>query len=119
VRIRNFALQSLDWFCLVSIVVLIVERQIADLGLFESKLRRSQSHHCASQFAVKRITAKAADHYRNAILAHVRFPYEKLQKMNMRVSRSATIPGSLSDLKEIGCKSVWLVHISPLFRPIE
>jgi len=27
--------------------------------------------------------------------------------------------GSLSDLKEIGCKSVWLVYISPLFRPIE
>jgi hypothetical protein len=26
---------------------------------------------------------------------------------------------SLSDLKEIGCKSVWLVYISPLFRPIE
>jgi hypothetical protein len=26
---------------------------------------------------------------------------------------------SLSDLKEIGCKSVWPVHISPLFRPIE
>jgi hypothetical protein len=22
-------------------------------------------------------------------------------------------------LKEIGCKSVWLVYISPLFRPIE
>ena len=22
--------------------------------------------------------------------------------------------GSLSDLKEIGCRSVWLVHISPL-----
>ena len=28
-------------------------------------------------------------------------------------------PSSLSDLKEIGCKSVWLVYISPLFRPIE
>src|SRR5665213_1275072 len=27
--------------------------------------------------------------------------------------------GSLSGLKEIGCKSVWLVYISPLFRPIE
>jgi len=26
---------------------------------------------------------------------------------------------SLSDLKEIGCKSIWLVYISPLFRPIE
>jgi hypothetical protein len=26
---------------------------------------------------------------------------------------------SLSDLKEIGCKSAWLVYISPLFRPIE
>ncbi len=26
---------------------------------------------------------------------------------------------SLSDLKEIGCKSVWLPYISPLFRPIE
>jgi hypothetical protein len=26
---------------------------------------------------------------------------------------------SLSDLKEIGCKSGWLVYISPLFRPIE
>jgi hypothetical protein len=23
--------------------------------------------------------------------------------------------GSLSDLKELGCKSVWTVHISPLF----
>jgi hypothetical protein len=29
------------------------------------------------------------------------------------------IPSSLSDLKEIGCKSVWTVHISPLFRAIE
>jgi len=29
------------------------------------------------------------------------------------------VPSSLSDLKEIGCKSVWLVYISPLFRPIE
>ena len=27
--------------------------------------------------------------------------------------------GNLPDLKEIGCKSVWLVYISPLFRPIE
>jgi hypothetical protein len=26
---------------------------------------------------------------------------------------------SLPDLKEISCKSVWTVHISPLFRPIE
>jgi hypothetical protein len=26
---------------------------------------------------------------------------------------------SLSDLKEIGFKGVWAVHISPLFRPIE
>jgi hypothetical protein len=26
---------------------------------------------------------------------------------------------SLPDLKEIGCKSIWLVYISPLFRPIE
>ena len=25
----------------------------------------------------------------------------------------------LSGLKEIGCKSVWAVHISLLFRPIE
>jgi hypothetical protein len=29
------------------------------------------------------------------------------------------MPSSLSGLKEIGCKSVWAVHISPLFRPIE
>ena len=28
-------------------------------------------------------------------------------------------PGSLSGLKEIGCKSVWPVHISPLFWSIE
>jgi len=28
-------------------------------------------------------------------------------------------PSSLSDLKEIGCKSVWPVHISPLFWSIE
>jgi hypothetical protein len=27
--------------------------------------------------------------------------------------------GSLADLKEIGRKSVWPVHISLLFRPIE
>jgi hypothetical protein len=27
--------------------------------------------------------------------------------------------GSLSALKEIGCKSVLLVHISPIFRPME
>ncbi|ARO87546.1 hypothetical protein EBAPG3_007050 [Nitrosospira lacus] len=27
--------------------------------------------------------------------------------------------GSLLDLKEIGCKSVWPVHILPLFRSIE
>ncbi|BCT66712.1 hypothetical protein NNRS527_00280 [Nitrosospira sp. NRS527] len=26
---------------------------------------------------------------------------------------------SLSDLKEIGCKSVWLFHILPLSQPIE
>jgi len=26
---------------------------------------------------------------------------------------------SLSDLREIGCKSVWTVHISPLFWAIE
>jgi hypothetical protein len=29
------------------------------------------------------------------------------------------LSSTLSDLKEIGCKSVWAVHISPLFRPIE
>jgi hypothetical protein len=30
------------------------------------------------------------------------------------------VPSSgLSDLKEIGCKNVWPVHISPLFWPIE
>jgi hypothetical protein len=34
-------------------------------------------------------------------------------------SRNVVSPSSLSDLKEIGCKSVWLVYISPLFRPIE
>ncbi|NMG30529.1 hypothetical protein [Aromatoleum evansii] len=28
-------------------------------------------------------------------------------------------PRSLSDLKEIGCKSAWAVHISPLFWSIE
>jgi len=37
-------------------------------------------------------------------------------KPTMRDFLSAS---SLSDLKEIGCKSVWLVYISPLFRPIE
>jgi len=30
-----------------------------------------------------------------------------------------SLASSLSDLKEIGCKSVWLVYISPFFRPIE
>ena len=29
------------------------------------------------------------------------------------------VPSSLSDLKEIGCKSAWSVHISPLFWSIE
>jgi hypothetical protein len=29
------------------------------------------------------------------------------------------MPGSLSDLKEIGCKSAWAAHISPLFWSIE
>jgi len=29
------------------------------------------------------------------------------------------ITSSLSDLKEIGCKSAWPVHISPLFWSIE
>jgi hypothetical protein len=29
------------------------------------------------------------------------------------------LASSMSDLKEIGCKSDWTVHISPLFRPIE
>ncbi|OGT00555.1 MAG: hypothetical protein A3F73_07065 [Gallionellales bacterium RIFCSPLOWO2_12_FULL_59_22] len=28
-------------------------------------------------------------------------------------------PSSLSDLKEIGCKSAWPVHIAPLFWSIE
>jgi len=28
-------------------------------------------------------------------------------------------PSSLSNLKEIGCKSAWTVHISPLFWSIE
>ena len=36
-----------------------------------------------------------------------------------RSERSGALFSSLSDLKEIGCKSVWLIHISPLFRPIE
>jgi hypothetical protein len=37
-----------------------------------------------------------------------------------RESRSHdTLSSSLSDLKEIGCKSVGLVHISPLFQPTE
>jgi hypothetical protein len=29
------------------------------------------------------------------------------------------VPSSLSDLKEIGCKFAWPVHISPLFWAIE
>jgi len=29
------------------------------------------------------------------------------------------LSSSLSDLKEIGCKSAWAVHISPLFWSIE
>ena len=29
------------------------------------------------------------------------------------------VSSSMSALKEIGCKNVWLVYISPLFRPIE
>src|SRR5258706_16106571 len=32
---------------------------------------------------------------------------------------SGEIPRSLSDLKEIGCKSAWAVHISPLYWSIE
>jgi len=31
----------------------------------------------------------------------------------------ASCSSSLPDLKEIGCKSVWPVHISPLFWSIE
>jgi hypothetical protein len=34
-------------------------------------------------------------------------------------SKAALIPSSLSALKEIGCKSIWPIHISPLFWPIE
>jgi hypothetical protein len=37
----------------------------------------------------------------------------------MKTEPLEVMPSSLSDLKEIGCKSVWLVYISPLFRPIE
>ena len=35
------------------------------------------------------------------------------------VQERSGIPSSLSDLKEIGCKSVWPVHVSPISWAIE
>jgi hypothetical protein len=36
-----------------------------------------------------------------------------------RARKSMRFPSSLSDLKEIGCKFAWTIHISPLFWAIE
>ncbi len=46
-------------------------------------------------------------------------PFDFYLSHHSALLRLALHPGSLPDLKEIDCKSVWLVYISPLFRPIE
>ena len=51
----DFALQPLDGLGRVRIVVLVVDRQVADLYLFERELRRRHLYDGVSQFAVERI----------------------------------------------------------------
>jgi hypothetical protein len=57
---RDIALQSLYGLCLVLIVVLVVQRKVADTHLDEGKLLRRQLHDGVSQPAVEGILAKAS-----------------------------------------------------------
>ena len=66
------SLQPLDRFGLVRVVVLVVERQIADVQLLERKLWRRQLHDGVGELAVERRVAKAADNDCDAVLTHDR-----------------------------------------------
>ncbi len=52
-------------------VVLIVERQVANLDLVERALWRRKFCDRQRELAVERITAKAADHDSDGLLAHM------------------------------------------------
>ena len=67
----DLALQPLDGLRLVGVVILVVERQVADLHLPERELRWCQSRDGVRELAVERVAAKAADHDGNLVLAHV------------------------------------------------
>ena len=52
-RRRDFLLDALDGLSLICVVVLIVQRQVADLELFERNLRRRQFSYRIGELAVE------------------------------------------------------------------
>ena len=66
----DFALQPLDGLGRARIVVLVVERQVADLYQLEREVRRRQFFDGVGQLAVERIFAKAADDNGDLVLTH-------------------------------------------------
>jgi hypothetical protein len=70
VRTRDLRLQPLDLFGWCVVVVLIVERQVADLRMPEGELRRRELDNSVGELAVEGITAEAADDHGNLILGH-------------------------------------------------
>jgi hypothetical protein len=56
-----FGLHSLDRIRLVGVIVLVVERQVTDLHVTETKVRWRQQSHGIGQLAVERIATKTAN----------------------------------------------------------
>jgi hypothetical protein len=66
----DFVFESFDGLSLVCVVVLVVKRQVFDLHLFESELRRRQLYHGVRQREIEGILVKAAEDNGDLVLAH-------------------------------------------------
>ncbi len=50
---KDFSFHSFNSWCLVGIIILVIQRQIIDLNLFESELRWSQSYYAIRQLMIE------------------------------------------------------------------
>ena len=58
----DYVLQTFDGFCLVSVIILVVKRQVIDFGLRERKFRQRQLDNGACQISVERTPTQTANY---------------------------------------------------------
>jgi hypothetical protein len=64
-RRGDLHLQPFDLRSLIGIIILIVEREVANLRMLENEVSRSKLRDCPGKLYVKRISAQATDKNRN------------------------------------------------------